>query len=75
MNNETVVSTGEVADRLGIPTYKLQYLLSTGQIPEPTIRLAGKRAWRYSEIQKARQILENREAGDATEASDRKTDT
>ena len=70
MKNETVVSTGEVAERLGIPTYKLQYLLSTDQVPEPAMRVAGKRAWREDEIQQARRVLEDRE-DDATETPDR----
>ncbi len=71
MQNETVASTGEVADRLNIPTYTLQYLLSTDQVPEPAMRVAGKRAWRKDEIQQARRVLEDRE-DDATETPDRK---
>ena len=60
-SDSKLLSSGEAAEELGIPPYTLQYLLSTGTLPEPELRLAGKRVWCPGEIEKARRILQRKE--------------
>ena len=58
MTDERVRSTGEVARRLGVQPYRLHYLVTTGRVPEPALRVAGKRAWTNAELQAAKEALE-----------------
>ena len=50
-------STGDVAREAGVQRYQLEYLLETRQIPEPVIRVAGKRVWNEAELEQAMRIL------------------
>ena len=54
-------STGQVARRLGVRTYQLTYLLETEQLPEPRLRVAGKRAWTDDEIEEVARVLRQRD--------------
>ncbi len=53
-----IYSTGGVARILGIQRYRLEYLLETGQIPEPKQRVAGRRSWSREEVEEAERIVE-----------------
>jgi len=59
--SERLYSTGDVARRLGIQRYQLEYLVETQQIPEPAVRVAGKRVWNEAEVQEAAKFLERKE--------------
>ena len=49
MNTE-LFSLGDVAQKCGVKPYRVQYLISTGAVPEPALRVAGKRLWNHAEI-------------------------
>ncbi|MBE7463017.1 MAG: hypothetical protein HS116_05915 [Planctomycetes bacterium] len=59
--DEPLLSTGEVARLLDIRHYRMEYLLSTGVVPEPARRVAGKRAWSQQEIDAARQAIQEKQ--------------
>lgn len=40
----------DIAELLSVPADKIFYLLQTGQVPEPRLRVAGKRLWTLAEI-------------------------
>ncbi len=54
-------STGEVARRLGLKPYQLNYLLETDQVEEPSLRVAGKRVWTQDELDCVGQVLYQRD--------------
>lgn len=41
---------GDVAQLLRTTPHKIHYLLSTGQIPEPSLRIGSRRVWTMPEI-------------------------
>ena len=43
-------STSEVADLLQVQPHRILYQLSTRAVPEPKLRVAGKRLWTLDEI-------------------------
>ena len=47
----TFFTLGQVAHRLGIPTHRIQYLLNSCKIDEPS-RIAGRRVWTDVEIER-----------------------
>lgn len=59
--DEILMSTGEVAKALGVPHYRIEYLISIGAISDTARRVAGKRAWSESEVQAARVVISARE--------------
>lgn len=58
--NRDYFSTGQVAQMLGLRPYQVHYLLDTGRIREPQLRVAGKRIWTAAEIEAARESLDDR---------------
>jgi len=56
-----IYSTGEVARRLALQRYQLDYLLETGQVAEPQHRLAGKRLWTEAEVRAAERALRGKD--------------
>ena len=58
MTVEQIYSTTEVAHQLGIQRYQLDYLLETQQLPEPKLRVAGKRLWTNQDIERAAELLQ-----------------
>ena len=43
-------SLGDVAQLLRTTPYKVHYLLTTGQVPEPRLRIGSRRIWTMAEI-------------------------
>jgi hypothetical protein len=43
-------SLSDVADLLRVPPHRILYLLSSRAVPEPRLRVAGKRLWTHEEI-------------------------
>lgn len=43
-------SLGDVAKLLSTQPYRIVYLLNVGAVPEPRLRVAGKRLWTHEEI-------------------------
>jgi DNA-binding transcriptional MerR regulator len=56
-------STGDAAKALDIQRYQLTYLVETGHVKEPALRIAGKRAWSEEEIERVREVLWDRGNG------------
>lgn len=55
-NAEPVYTTGEAARQLGIPPWKVLYLLKNGRLPE--VRRVGiLRYWSQGDVDHARQLL------------------
>ncbi len=50
MQEKELYSMSDVADLLKVQQHKIHYLLATKQVPEPRLRVAGKRLWRLEEI-------------------------
>jgi len=42
--------TGEAARRLGLRTWKLLYLIDRGYLPEPSLRIAGRRIFSEQDV-------------------------
>ena len=45
-----VYSLREAAQMLGTQAHRIQYALASGKVPEPQIRIAGKRVFQHSDI-------------------------
>jgi DNA-binding transcriptional MerR regulator len=60
MEVDELLSTTEVARHLGVQPYRISYLLNTGRIREPRVRVAGKRAWTADDVEVARKVLAER---------------
>ena len=56
MNNK-FYSLSQAATILKCKTYRITYLITTGQIPEPKIRLANRRAFTMEEISKIKEVI------------------
>lgn len=56
-----VYSTGTAARKLGVKRYQLEYLLETDQVPEPALRVAGKRVWTLDEVERVGRFLQARD--------------
>lgn len=48
--NRELHSLSDVARLLNVKPHKVLYLLSVGAVPEPRLRVAGKRLWTIEEI-------------------------
>lgn len=59
--NEKLYSTSEVARRVGLKRYQLDYLLETEQVPEPSLRVAGRRVWSHQELDRVASVVYERE--------------
>ena len=51
------VGTGAAAEELGIPRHRLIALLDSGRIPEPTLRLPGRRLFTTQDVERIRKAL------------------
>ena len=47
---QNLYTIGEVARILEVQPYKIVYLINTGQVPEPAIRLGGRRAFTIEDM-------------------------
>lgn len=57
--SQKLLSTGEVACRLGVARHVLSYALEQRRIPEPR-RVSGRRAFSETDLQRIRLFLEER---------------
>ena len=48
--NKQFFSLGDVAQLLRTTAHKIHYLLATGQVPEPRLRIGSRRIWTADEI-------------------------
>ena len=59
MPHKILLSTGQVATRLGLARHQLSYAFETHQIPEPR-RVCGRRAYTEGDFHAIREFFERR---------------
>jgi hypothetical protein len=64
---QTQFILNEVAKVAGVKPYVIAYAISAGHIPEPTLRIAGKRIFSAKEVEAIKKYFENRNKKDAHE--------
>lgn len=57
ITQQELLSSGAVAERFGIHRAKLIYLLERREIPEPAIKVAGRRLFSQGEAERIGEIL------------------
>ena len=62
--NETLFSMREVARILRVQPYQIAYLLNTNRVPEPKVRLGGRRAFAAEDIRRLAERLQVKLPGD-----------
>jgi DNA-binding transcriptional MerR regulator len=65
MLNEAYSSIGAVADRIGIPRWKLAYMIERGDVPPPSLQVPGRRLFSERDIERIIQALEARHGASA----------
>jgi len=58
----------EVAKQVGRKSYQIAYLITTGVIEEPEIRINNKRVFRNNDVEKIRRVFQTRAANARKEA-------
>jgi DNA-binding transcriptional MerR regulator len=59
MKHETeLYLLGEVARRLMCPPHRIVYLLTSGKVPEPALRIGGRRVFTEEDIKRLAEKLE-----------------
>ena len=57
MLNEAYSSIGSVAGRLGIPRWKLAYLIERGDLPGPSLQVPGRRLFSEEDVEQIKLAL------------------
>jgi DNA-binding transcriptional MerR regulator len=55
-------SIGTVAAELGIPRWRLAYLIERGDVPGPSLQVPGRRLFTDADVEKIRLALASRES-------------
>ncbi len=61
MFDESYSSIGAVAGRLGIPRWRLAYLIERGDLPGPSLQVPGRRLFSEEDVEQIRQALQAKE--------------
>ena len=61
--SQTIFTSGEVAIELGMPRWKLLYMIERGDLPEPTFAVPGRRLFTPNDLAEMRQVLTSRVRG------------
>jgi len=51
---------GQVATQLGVPRWRLAYLIDRGDAPGPSLQVTGRRLFTDADVEQIRQSLKNR---------------
>jgi hypothetical protein len=62
-----LISTGELAELLGIRKHRIEYALSEGFLPEPRARFVGKRCFAPDEVRVVASYFGKEQHGDSKE--------
>ncbi len=57
MSTPQYLTTGEVATELGIPRWRLAYLIERGELPSPSARVPGRRLFTDDDVTRIRRAL------------------
>ena len=60
----------EVAKIVGAKSHVVAYAISSGHLPEPSLRIAGKRVFSTSEVEAIKTYFQNRPRKKSREATD-----
>ncbi len=60
MTTTTLRSIGEVAAELELPRWQLAYLIERGQVPGPSLQIAGRRLFDDDDVGQIREALAKR---------------
>lgn len=55
---KTIYSLSEAARLLGTQAYRIQYALVSGKVPEPQIRIAGKRCFQKCDVERLAELFD-----------------
>jgi excisionase family DNA binding protein len=55
--SHNLFTCGEAAAQLGLPRWKLQYLIERGEIPGPSHQVPGRRLFTFEDIRRIAQAL------------------
>ena len=66
MNNQFLTS-GEVADAIGLPRSRFLYLVEHGDLPGPTHAVPGRRLFTSEDMEHIKRVLTSREAKEKTQ--------
>lgn len=76
MRSDVFKTTGEVARLLGIPRWKLSYLLDRGVLNEPELSVPGRRLFSEGDIARLKKHLcDQNEVSDSSNTEQSRTDT
>jgi DNA-binding transcriptional MerR regulator len=59
--SQPYILLGEVARLVGQKAYRINYLLSTGAIPEPALRIGNRRVFTPDDVERVRRAFEERD--------------
>jgi DNA-binding transcriptional MerR regulator len=62
MTTTDYLTIGPVAARLGLPRWRLAYLIERGDVPGPSLQVPGRRLFTEQDVDAIRQALERRKA-------------
>jgi hypothetical protein len=57
MTTDTYFTTGSVATQLGVPRWKLSYLIERGAVPGPSLNVPGRRLFSGDDVERIRRAL------------------
>ena len=60
------MSLKDVAALLGVKAYRIEYLLAHGLVPEPRLRISGRRVFSASDLEAIRKHLNSKTPATAT---------
>ncbi len=63
MLSETYSSIGSVANRVGIPRWRLAYLIERGDVPGPSFQVPGRRLFSEEDIERILEALKTQQGG------------
>lgn len=65
--NEELFSTGQVAARINLPRWQLQYLIERGAVPGPSVQVPGRRLFSIDDVRKIAEAMERRASKENSE--------
>ena len=63
--SDGLMGTGAVAEMLGIPRFRFIAWLDSGKLPEPELKLPGRRLFTAEDVERIREALEAKAAAKA----------
>ena len=57
-----MMGSGKVAELVGVPRHRLIWLLDTGRVPEPALKLPGRRLFSSQDVERIREAMDKMKA-------------